>query len=200
MTYLLNHRNYSIGRRLFQLRGSLAKQNAYKIKQLQNEVYHGELHRTSLSSSDTVLANGGFSYIDLTDITQGDGIQHRSGHRVSIKGIKINIHRQAQQLDCWLIISQNGDTPIAADFHNVVGGYMTDVAMGSHSILQHLRNYQGANNYCTLNRRFKKGIDVRWNSSTSTDVSKNRIGIVISNHHTIDLTYDLSYIVYWTDK
>lgn len=200
MGYSINNRQYSVGRRLFQLRGSLAKQNAYKIKKLQNEVFHGEIHRRSEANSDSITLGGGFLYVDMTNIAQGDAINQRTGHRITIRGVKVNIHRQGQQLDCWLVISPNGDTPIAADFHNVVGGYLTDTAMGSHKILQHLRNYQGANNYTTLNRKFKKGIDVRWNSSTSSDVSKNRIGLVFSNHYTTDLNIDYSFILYWTDK
>lgn len=198
---LLNNRYInSVTRYQPRLRGTISKINQYKIRQLEREVYHGELHKESGSFTQLVALGGGFSEHGITNIAQGDAINMRTGHRITIRGLQINVHKPAQNVDCYLILSANGDTPIAADFHNVIGGFLTITGMGSHKILANIRNYQGANYYSNLNMRFKKGLDVRWNSSTTTDISKNRLSIVFSNHSSAAVTVDCSYILYWTDK
>lgn len=198
---LLNNRYVgNTTRYIPRLRGTIAKINQYKIKQLEREVFHGELHKESNAATYTVALGGGFVEMGITNIPQGDAVNQRTGHRITVRGIKINLHKNAQSLDCYVILSPNGDTPIAADFHNHIGGFLTLTGMGSHKILCNVRNYQGANFYSNANLRFKRGIDVRYNSSTTTDISKNRISIILSNHTTADIDVQISYIIYWTDK
>ncbi len=161
----------------------VAREEAYKVYNgMQENQYHSL--NTSTTSSTTPTFNA------FTNIAQGDTNLTRDGNEILIKRVRLNFSMAAADttniIRLILFYWNNDTTPAVEDL------FIDGAGDVNSTLLNHNQNARilfdkrialsstGANNVVlfSYDKKYKKGVKVEYNSSTSTDVHRNSLHLM----------------------
>lgn len=165
-----------------------------RVNAAKPEMKHATFDLTSTVTAGTAVVGG------LTGISQGDTINTRAGDRIKVWRVEIR-GTASSLLDTYVLQAHGATAPVAADFNSTFGAFVLDSSLNTRfTEWRHYRNLnEGANDagYKVV-IRFKTGIVVKYNGTTSTPV-QNGLYFVALNRGGSDRPTALTARIWYTD-
>lgn len=166
-----------------------------KVNQRKPEMKHATFNVSGTVTSGTATIGG------LTTISQGDAINNRAGDRIKVWRVEIR-GLSGSQIDSYILQAHGETAPAATDFNTSVGAFILDsVSNTKFTEWKHYRNLyvaSGSNNPLKMVQRFKNGIVVKYEGTTTTPAD-NGLYFVCLNRATGDYTIQATARVWYTD-
>lgn len=146
------------------------------------------------------ITGGTASVTDLTALSQGDGVDNRSGDRIKLWRVEVRGTADSD-LDLYIIKGNGSVAPTLANFTSANGAYILDSENGNHYIeRKHYRNLHavGSEDPVKFSVNFR-GMVVKYNGAASTAGIQNKVYFVVVSRNTADSTASLSIRLWFTD-
>jgi len=178
---------------------------AKRIRRLESQVRRNrpEMHHYTTSNAPTVPANN-VSTQHLTNISQGDGINQRSGNRIRVWRIEVSGIADTATLTHQIISSAGNDVPAISDFTVLGPPLMNDAPLASKfnvwmRITPAVCVTDSGQYYFKKTIKFPKGIIVYFDGSAGSNVVKNRLNFTTINTSGANVLTFISYRIWFTD-
>lgn len=173
-----------------------------KFKRLERRVnaLKPEMKHATFTLSSVLTTANPFAAANLTEISQGDAVNRRTGNRIKVWRIEVR-GLCSSELDTWVVQSHQGIAPIVTQFTSGFGSMITDDDLNSKlTEWRHYRNLNESANFAPykLVVRFKTGINVKYDGITTTP-GDNGLYWVAFNPGTTDRNIDLTARIWYTD-
>jgi len=156
--------------------------------------------RTKTFSVDGTIATATLVNAEITSISQGDAINERSGDRIKVWRVEVR-GISSDELDQYLLQLRTTSLPTIASFGPSPGAYLLDSETNSRfTEWKHYRNVyaKGVTDPVKFQLKFKNGIVVRYNGSSTSPVDNGLVYTVL-NRTTTSHTNKVSVRVWYTD-
>lgn len=173
-----------------------------KFKRLERRVnaLKPEMKHKRFSLTATLNSTTPFTTFNLTDVSQGDAVDRRTGNRIKVWRIEIR-GICSSTLDTWIVQSHQGIAPTAAQFTTGFGSFIQDDDLNSK--LTEWRHYRNLNETAAdagykVVVRFKTGINVKYDGITVTPADNGLYFVGLSSEGA-DRTINLQARIWYTD-
>jgi len=178
---------------------------AKRIRRLESQVRRNrpEMHHYTTSTAPTMLANN-LNNFHLSNISQGDGINQRSGNRIRIWRIEMSGISDSNTTTHQLIQASGNDVPAISDFTVLGPPLMNDGPLGTKfnvwmRITPAVANVDSSQTFFKKTVKFPKGIIVHYDGGAGSNVVRNRMEFTSINTSGASVACYLSFRVWFTD-
>lgn len=196
-------------KRTVTLEGATAQSTAKRLKQLEGAVKRNrsEMHHQTYQLAATVgaIATGvpGFETTYITQLSQGDDINNRSGLKVRVWRVEVRGFC-SHPVHLYLTQNHGGTAPTGSSFQQTPGSFIDDTE--TNTLFTEWKYYKNPNHTQTtgdapvrFTQAFKKGIIVKYNGSNSYPVD-NGLHLSALNTSAAAATVAVSIRVWFTHE